>query len=116
MDDNVQQKLIAELAAFLEPVTGAATSPDRRQALFATLGWDPGAAVGLPHGELDTWLTHCAGTVEGVQRLAADPPDTLPELAGALGVTTDAVEAVRGFPRGLAGGSPQLPPAEVLAE
>src|SRR5690349_8293557 len=115
MDENVQQKLLAEVEPLLAPVTGAATSAARRQALFAGLGWDPGAAIGMPAGELEAWLAHTASVVDGVQRFAADPPDTLPELADALAVTDDAVEALRGFPRGLAGGGPQLPPADVLA-
>ena len=115
MDENVQQKLLAEVEALLEPVVGAAMSAGRRQALFATLGWDPGAAVGMSAAELDEWLGHSASVVEGVQRFAADPPDTLPELADALAVTSDAVEAMRGFPPGLAGGGPTLPPADVLA-
>jgi hypothetical protein len=117
MSENFGQDLVKEAGELVSPLAAAAASDWHRRRVLEQLGWDPAALSGMPGGEFEAWLAEVSSAVQGVISLLATPPDSLEDLARALGVADDAVKAATNLPPTLRAGTlPGTPPAELLVD
>ena len=91
---SLQDRLIAELGELFSPVVDLAGEPGGPEALFARMGWDLAALVGLSEGDVDEALGAIGSALEALKAL--DPPfDELDDLIAGLAATAEIAIAVK---------------------
>ena len=90
---GAQDRLIEELGELFSPIVDLAGEPGGPEALFALLGWDLGALLGLPAQEVDNALGAIGTAMQELEAL--QPPfDELDDLIAGLEATAAVAIAI----------------------
>jgi hypothetical protein len=93
------QALLGAMSKILAPLADAGSSPAKRQALLAAIGWDLSAATGVDLQPFDAALAELADVAAALA--AAGDPQSLDEVATALGNVQNAFTAIEKLPQTL---------------
>ena len=99
MTTSALQALLGAMSKILAPLADAGSSPAKRQALLAAIGWDLSAATGVDLQPFDAALAELADVAAALA--AAGAPQSLDEVATALGNVQNAFTAIEKLPQTL---------------
>jgi hypothetical protein len=104
--ENFQQRLLAELALFFDPLVRAGADLGRLYDFFVWLGWDLATLLGSNTGPFVNAVGTIATAVADIEQAARTPPEELDELLKALDDVAVAAQAVQDLPAAHGGVQP----------